>query len=179
MVSGNPLPLEKPESVGMLFPGLKGKIVDDELWLSGNNLMLGYYNNDDENKKSLFDEWFKTGDLARFDEDGYLYITGRIKDLIVLSNGENVSPAYIESKMNEFACIQDSLVYEKDGRLFLEVLLRRDEVGKLGESEDKIVREIIEKVNGELEEFEKISEFLIRNEDFERSPSMKIVRPRK
>lgn len=179
MVSGNPEPTKYPDSVGMLFPGIQGKIVDDELWLKGNNLTPGYIREDEENAKSFEDGWFKTGDLAYFDENNFLYITGRIKELIVLPNGENVSPAFIESKFNKFAIIQDSLVFEKDGKLVAEVVLRKSEI--LKEKIDDVkeaATKVLEKVNDELESFEKVSEISVRENDFERSPSMKILRPK-
>lgn len=180
MVSGNPEPTKYPDSVGMLFPGIQGKIVDDELWLRGDNLTPGYIKEDEENAKSFEDGWFKTGDLAYFDENKFLYITGRIKELIVLPNGENVSPAFIEGKFNEFAIIQDSLVFEKDGKLVVEVVLRKSEILKEKiEDEKAAVLGILEKVNDELRDFEKVIEISIRENDFERSPSMKILRPKK
>ena len=94
------------------------------------------FKNPDENKIAFEDGWFKTGDLVRFDEDGYMYIIGRIKDIIVLSNGENVSPAHIESKVNELDFIQDSLVYKDKNNfgmdiLVVEVLPRMSVLGKL------------------------------------------------
>lgn len=180
MVSGNPEPTKYPDSVGMLFPGIQGKIVNDELWLKGNNLTPGYIKEDGENARSFEDGWFKTGDLAYFDENNFLYITGRTKELIVLPNGENISPAFIESKFNKFAIIQDSLVFEKNGKLVTEVVLRKSEVLKAKIKDEKVaVEDILERVNEELESFEKISEISIREDDFERSPSMKILRPKK
>ena len=105
-------------------------------FVKGKNLMECYYNEDEENKTAFEDGWFKTGDLVKFDEDGYMYIVGRIKDIIVLSNGENVSPAHIESKINEFDFIQDSLVYKDKNNfgmdiLVVEVLPRMSVLGKL------------------------------------------------
>lgn len=179
MVSGNPEPTKYPDSVGMLFPGVQGKIVNEELWLRGDNLTPGYIKEDEENAKSFEDGWFKTGDLAYFDENKFLYITGRIKELIVLPNGENVSPAFIEGKFNEFAIIQDSLVFEKDGKLVVEVILRKSEILKEKiEDENAAVLNILEKVNNGLRDFEKVTEISIRANDFERSPSMKILRPK-
>ena len=81
LVSGNPLNLEKPESVGLPYPGQELKIVDGELWLKGPNMMDGYVGNPQENEAAYEDGWFKTGDLVRFDEDGYLYIIGRTKEI--------------------------------------------------------------------------------------------------
>ncbi len=178
LVSGNPESLKKPDSVGYIYDGIDYKIVEGELWLKGINMMDGYVGEPEENKTAYCDGWFKTGDLVRIDEDGMLYIVGRIKEIIVLPSGENISPNEIETKFNELDVIQDSLVYlDKDNLLTLEVLPRAVVVNKL-EVEDKnaFVKEKIQEVNAKLPSFMKITKIVIRTEDFKRSPSMKIVR---
>lgn len=187
MVSGNVIGDRKPDSVGMLYPEQEAKIVNGELWLRGRNQMKCYYAEPEENAIAFEDGWFKTGDLARFDEDNYLYIIGRMKDVIVLPNGENVSPAYIESKITELNFIQDALVYESKNNLGatilkLEVVLRQSVVKALGIEQDKLydfVKAEVDKVNEKLLDYERVSEIFIRDKDFDRSPSMKIIRPRK
>lgn len=181
LVSGNANP-DKPSSVGLLYPDQEIKLVNDELWIKGENLMSGYYNEPEENKNAFEDGWFKTGDLVRFDDEGYMYITGRVKDIIVLSNGENVSPAYIEDKINELPFIQDSQVYECPNTygvetLTAEVILRKAEMDKLQVSNlQQFVESEINKINLGLMEYERISNVIIRDTDFPRSPSMKIIR---
>ena len=162
------------------------KIVNGELWLKGPNMMDGYYNEPEENANAFEDGWFKTGDLVRFDEDGYLYITGRIKDIIVLANGENVSPAHLEDKLNEMVpVIQDSLVYDDVNEygaelLVVEVTLRQALISKLGEVDvQKYMEEKLEEFNKTVFDHEKISRIIIRKEDFPRTPSMKIVRKKR
>jgi long-chain acyl-CoA synthetase len=185
LVSGNPEGKNKPNSVGLLYPGQEIKIVNDELWLKGDNLLTSYYNEPEENVNAFEDGWFKTGDLVRIDEDGFLYITGRIKDIIVLSNGENVSPAYIEDKINSLEFIQDSLVTLESNEfgaeiLTAEVILRQSVMATLNvENVQSFVEEAICEINKTLFDFEHISKVVIRTEDFPRSPSMKIIRPRK
>lgn len=174
MVSGNPKPLEKPNSVGLLFPGIEAKIEDGELLLKGPNLMIEYFNSPDENEKAFDGEYFKTGDLARFDDDGYLYITGRTKDVIVLPNGENISPAELENNFVALPFIQDALVYEDDGHLVLEVLPRKSEMGDMTIDD---IKNKLNEVNEKLNSYERVNEIIIRDKDFERSPSMKIIRP--
>ena len=150
-------------------------------------MMKGYYAEPEENAHAFENGWFKTGDLARFDEDNYLYIIGRLKDVIVLPNGENVSPAHIEAKVTELNFIQDALVYESTNSLGatilkLEVVLRQSVVQSLGIEQDKLqefVKFEIDKVNESLLDYERVSEIVIRDKDFDRSPSMKIIRPRK
>ena len=187
MVSGNPDGVNYPTSVGMLFPDQEAKVVNGELWLKGRNMLLEYYNEPDENKEAFSDGWFKTGDLVRFDEKKNLYIIGRIKDVIVLNNGENVSPAYIEAKVNELDFIQDSLVTEDKNEygaqiLKCEVVLRQIVVKNMNIPADKLatyVQEKVLEVNNSLLDYERIAKVVIRDKDFERSPAMKIIRPKK
>ena len=185
LVSGNPEGLNNPTSVGFLYPNQEIKIVNDELWLKGDNLLDAYYNEPEENKTAFEDGWFKTGDLVRLDENGFLYIIGRIKDIIVLSNGENVSPAYIEDKVNSLDVIQDSLVTLETNEygaeiLQVEVIVRPAVIGPLGINDVQgYVENLIKEVNKTLFDYEQIQKVVIRTEDFKRSPSMKIIRPRK
>ena len=128
------------------------------------------------------DGWFRTGDLVRLDEEGYLYITGRIKEIIVLPNGENVSPAEVETHFNALPFIQDSQVFEARSALgepilALEVVLRPTELTDMDDAARKAfaVAEL-EKVNRTLPGFSQVSRIVVRDTDFERSPAMKIVR---
>lgn len=180
LVSGNPKNLEKPESVGIPFPGQELKIVNGELWLKGPNMMDGYVGNPAENAAAYEDGWFKTGDLACFDEEGFLYITGRTKEIIVLSNGENVSPAEVEAHFNKLETVQDSLVYAEDDVLVLEVVPRNTVLMTLGkEDPTAYLREQINEVNCTLPGYQRVSKIIVRDTDFKRSPSMKILRNQK
>ena len=181
LVSGNPIPLEKPQSVGIVYPGIECKLVDDELWLKGDNMLLSYVGEPEENATAFEDGWFKTGDLARFDEDGFLYITGRKKEIIVLSSGENVSPAEIENHFYAIDGIQDCLVYENmdEGKsaLVLEVVPRMAVLKPLGISDvPAYLKGQIDAVNATLPPFQRINKVIFRDTDFVRTPSMKIAR---
>lgn len=184
LVTGNVENLKKPASVGIPYPNQELKIVDGELWLKGKNLMEGYLDPED-NKASFTDGWFRTGDLVRVDEDGFYYITGRIKEVIVLPNGENVSPAEVESSFNELDFVQDSQIFEdrdEAGKpiLALEIVPRAAVVAAIAE-EDKagyMMREL-ERVNLSLPGFQRASRIVIRESDFPRTPSMKIARYKK
>lgn len=183
LVSGNPENLKKPSSVGPIYPGMEYRIENGELWLKGKNMMDGYVGV--EEPEAYSDGWFRTGDLVRMDEDGFLYITGRIKEIIVLPSGENISPAEVEAKFNELSFIQDSQVFEdkddSDRRfLALEVVPRETELAKLGDIDrNAYMMEALNKVNNSLPSFERVSRIEIRTSDFERTPSMKIVRYKK
>lgn len=183
LVSGNPENHNKPGSVGLIFPEMEYQIVDGELWLKGSNMMTGYVGADESD--AYKDGWFRTGDLVRIDEDGFLYITGRIKEIIVLPSGENISPAEVEAKFTTLPFIQDSQVFEdrddKDNRfLALEVVPRAAEVAKLGNIDvNAYIMEELQKINASLPSYERVSRIEIRTSDFERTPSMKIVRYKK
>ena len=180
LVSGNPESLRKSDSVGLPFPNQEFRIVDGELWLKGRNMMEGYVGV--EEPGAYEDGWFRTGDLVRLDDEGYLYITGRIKEIIVLPNGENVSPAEVETHFNALPFIQDSQVFESRSALgepilALEVVLRPTELTNLDDEARKAfaVAEL-EKINRTLPGFMQVSRIVVRDTDFQRSPAMKIVR---
>lgn len=178
LVSGNPESLRKPESVGYIYPGMDYKIVDGELWLKGVNMMDGYVNGE-ENDLAYEDGWFKTGDLVKIDEEGLLYITGRVKEIIVLSSGENVSPAELEIKFYALDAVQDCLVYasEDNASLVIEILPRMATVKALGITDiEAYFKEEVKKINETLHTYERINKVIIRDSDFVRTPAMKIAR---
>ena len=177
LVSGNPESLAHPESVGFLFPNQEAKIVDGELWLRGRNMLAEYVG---EEERAYEDGWFKTGDLARFDEEGFLYIVGRIKEIIVLPSGENISPAEVETYFNELPSVQDSQVFEAlndagDHILALEVVPRLTELAGV-EDVKAFVEEACRRVNEKLPSHMRVSRITVRDTDFKRTPSMKIER---
>lgn len=182
LVSGNPESTRKNDSVGIPFPNQEFRIENGELWIKGKNMMMGYIGEDED---PYTDGWFRTGDLVRFDEEGFLYITGRIKELIILSNGENISPAVLEAKFDELPFVAASQVFEdiaENGQhiLALEIVPREAAVEAI-EAEDKNAYMMAElnRVNSELLGHERVSRIEIRTSDFERTPSMKIVRYKK
>lgn len=183
LVSGNPESLKKPDSIGIPYPNQELKIVGGELWLRGKNMMDGYIGEDED--MSFEDGWFRTGDLVRFDDEGMLYITGRIKEVIVLQSGENISPAELEAKFNTLPYIQDSQVFEDTdprGRqiLALEVVPRKTVLAQLNpENPEEFIISGLQEINSKLAPFERVSRITVRETDFERTPSMKIVRYKK
>jgi len=178
LVSGNPESKRKPDSVGFIYPGIEAKIVEGELWLKGDPMQDCYIGEPEENAIAYEDGWFKTGDLVRYDDEGFLYITGRKKEIIVLRTGENVSPAELEAKFETIDAIQDCLVYENDrGTLELEVFIRDTVVAANNIEDPKAhINAEVKKINETLPAFERITGVVFRETDFVRSPSMKIVR---
>lgn len=179
LVAGNPENTDKPAAVGLPYPGQELRIEDGELWLKGRNMMTGYYDEPVENKAAYTDGWFRTGDLVRFDEDGFMYITGRKKNVIVLSTGENISPEDLENEFCKFDIIQDAMIYDEvvEGMqiLVLEVYPRPLEKAKLTDANEYIMSEL-KKINASLPTFQRVSKIIIRDEDFDRTPAMKKVR---
>jgi len=183
LVSGNPESLKYPDSIGFPYPNQEFKTVDGELWIRGKNMMDCYVGGDETG----FDEdgWFHTGDLVSIDEKGMLRITGRIKEIIVLSNGENVSPAELEARFNTLPFIQDSQVFEdvtENGKhiLALEVVPRQTVLSKMNlENPKEYIISELEKLNLTLPSFERVNRIEVRDSDFERTPSMKIARYKK
>lgn len=180
LVSGNPDAMGHPDSVGIPYAGQEIKFVDGEIWLKGINMMESYVGEPEENAEAYEDGWFKTGDLGRLDEDGFLYITGRKKAILVLPSGENVSPEEVEACFNAIDLVQDSLVYcDENGALVLEVVPRKTEMAKVEGDAGKLLQEQIAQANSTLPSIKRVSRVVIREEDFKRSPSMKILRDQK
>jgi len=178
LVSGNPDIEHKPDSVGLCYPGQDLKIVDGELLIKGDNVMIGYYKSVENATAFDKDGYFKTGDLVRFDEDGFLYIVGRTKEVIVLPSGEKISPAEIENKVGEISIVQASLLYlNKENILTLQIFPRKVEIKKNHvKNVEETIKTEIEKLNNSLETYERIQKVIIRKEDFKRTPAMKILR---
>lgn len=109
----------KTGSIGKAVPGIEAKVVDEndegigELVVKGPSVMLGYYNDEEATKKALQDGWFYTGDLAQIDEDGYIFIRGRKKSVIVLKNGKNIFPEEIENLVNKIEGVKESFIFGK------------------------------------------------------------------
>ena len=179
LVSGNPHSDTKPASVGLLYPEMEAKLSNGELLLKGPNMLKCYVGCDED---PFEDGYFKTGDLAKFDEDGSLYITGRIKEIIVLPTGENISPAEVERYFDDLDIIQDCQVFEAindNGNhiLAIEVYPREVVLNKLGVEDKKAyVEEEVAKVIKTLPSTMIISKIIIRDTDFARTPAMKIIR---
>lgn len=109
---------EKTNSIGRLSSdAFRCKFVENEIWLQGTPVMSGYYKDPEETAKAMSDGWLMTGDLGYMDEEGFIYMTGRKKNLIILSSGENVSPEELESYVNQCDAVKEVLVMEKNGKI--------------------------------------------------------------
>jgi len=118
MISFNKPGKVKLGSVGTLIPSTNVQIKDEEILVQGENVMQGYYQKPGEPQVVFQDGWFHTGDTGYIDEEGFLFFTGRKKELIVLANGKNISPENIETSLSSFSSlVQEAGVYERNGRL--------------------------------------------------------------
>jgi long-chain acyl-CoA synthetase len=163
VVSCNPINDIRVETVGPPFKGNLVKIADDgEILIKGENVMLGYWRNDEETNKVLKDGWLHTGDIGEFD-NGFLKITDRKKDIIITPGGDNISPVKIENDLTKIDFIEQALVYG-DGKQFLVslIVLSTDQKNLTNEK----IQEEIEKINKKLSKMEEIKKFIVIKEQF-------------
>ena len=166
----------KPESVGKIVNGCEVKIVDGEIWVKSKSVMKGYYKDPAETANSLTpDGWLMTGDLGHMDDDGYLYITGRKKNLIILSNGENVSPEEIENKFAAFPPIREMVVYADGEKVSAQVYPDPDYTSENVQAE---IQKKIDEVNNTFMPAKRIVTVIFRDKEFAKTASKKIIRAR-
>lgn len=159
-------------SVGLPLCCNQVKIAEDsEILVKGENVMVGYYHNEEENQKAFVDGWFKTGDIGSIDEYGALHITGRIKNLIILANGENVAGEELEEKIYGIPYVKEVVVYEKDNMITAEIYLDEE----YSEGKYKINADI-QKLNRELPLIKNIGKVIIRDTEFPKTTTKKIKR---
>ncbi|HJB27501.1 MAG TPA: AMP-binding protein [Candidatus Blautia faecavium] len=167
----------KKEAVGQLLPNCEAKVVDGELWVKGSSVMMGYYKMPKETGETLCDGWLKTGDLGYVDEDGFVYLTGRKKNLIITKNGENVSPEELENKIGEERLVQEILVREDNGVIQAEIFPDQEYAQKAGiDDVPGMLQEIIDSYNKNAAPHKKIYSLKIRDKEFDKTPSKKIKR---
>ena len=176
-------------SVGKIFSSCEVKIDNKneegigEILVKGPNVMMGYYKDDESNEKSFTNEWFRTGDYGSIDADENLAISGRKKNLIVLSNGKNVHPEELEGYIyTMMPYVKEALVYidrNKKGSEVISTYVYLDQdfsSGKSLEELESILKEDLKKVNKKLPSFKKIQHIYIKEEEFEKNSSKKIIR---
>ena len=167
----------KINSVGRLLPNCEAKIVEDEIWVRGSSVMMGYYKMPEETAQALEDGWLKTGDLGYVDEDGFVFITGRKKNLIILSNGENVSPEELENQLLRNSLIREIIVSEYQGGIQAEIFPDREYAKKKRVKDiTAALQAIIDEFNQGTPIFRRISRLKVRETEFEKTPSQKIKR---
>ncbi len=191
--------LTRFRSTGFSLPGQQLKIDnpdpdtgEGEILAKGPNIMKGYYKDEEQTKKVFTsDGWFKTGDLGMIDKDNYLYIRGRLKNMVVGPSGENIYPEEIESVINNQSMVLESVVYEMRGVLVARVHLNYEELEKyygelrqsarnmqvqMNELVNEKLNEIKTKVNDEVNKFSRLSKIIEQQSPFEKTPTQKIKR---
>jgi long-chain acyl-CoA synthetase len=183
-------------SVGKALPSVEAKVAEDgELLLKGPNIFQGYYKNEEATDETLVEGWLHTGDLGSIDDDGYVFITGRKKDIIITAGGKNITPANLENGLKQNRWISQAVVVG-DRRPYLVALITLDaeeapafasehdlEVGDLPESEEMRaeVQKVVDEVNSHVGPVEQIKRFVILPEDLtqesgELTPTLKVKR---
>ena len=143
-------------------------IQDGELCIKGSPLMMGYYKNPEATAEVMVDGWFHTGDLVRKDEEGYYYITGRKKNLIILSSGENVSPEELEKLLSPCSEIRETIVKEKGDRICAVV--------SCSDADQDKVRAFVTELNRTLPLYKRISQIEFHSEPLPRNATGKLLR---
>ena len=169
---------DKVASVGKLVEGCQVRIVDEEIQVKSPSVMMGYYKEPDKTAEAITEDgWLCTGDIGYLDEEGFLYLTGRKKNLIILSNGENVAPEQLENLFEDERLIEDILVFGEDDAICAEVYpnFKYAEAANISDIEGT-VQEIIKKHNQKLPSYRRIMQCRIREVPFAKTSSKKIIR---
>lgn len=147
-----------------------------EIQVKGRNVMLGYYHDGEATKEALADGWFRTGDLGYIDSEGFLYVTGRKKNLIILSNGENVSPEELEDLLLDNDLVSEVVVYAEDGMITAEIFPNTvDDMDNMN-AITVLLQEIIDACNRRLPAYKRIQRLKVRQDEFEKTTTQKIKR---
>lgn len=195
LVAGNTDFFQKDDSAGLPIPNVEYKINQPnaegvgEIMVKGPNVMLGYYEDEEKTKQTIIDGWFHTGDLGKIDENGYLYITGRCKSVIVTKNGKNIYPEEVEYYLNDNPLISEALVLgihkEDDDETYINAQIYPNIEaiteylkGSVPTKEEiwKVVSDCVSAVNKKLPNYKHIKSFGIRDKEFEKTTTQKIKR---
>lgn len=172
LVAANYPRMNRVGSVGKPVSYMEVKIENQEILVKGDGVMLGYYKNPEATAEAIQDGWFHTGDLGYLDEDGYLYITGRSKNLIILDNGKNIYPEELEGYIMTVPGVKDVMVYDDNGKISALVL----PVNLNDKTEMKGIKQGIRKVNEKLPPYKRIVGLDFRSQEFPKTTTLKIKR---
>jgi long-chain acyl-CoA synthetase len=184
------------ESTGPAIEGIEltihnpdKKTGEGEIWAKGPNVMKGYYKEPEMTKEVLSpDGWFKTGDLGTLDSNNNLFIKGRLKNMIVGASGENIYPEEIESVINNFRFVVESLVIQQKGKLVAYVhlnmeelekkyhLLKEDMTRQFDDKKEELLAELQQYVNSKVNKFSQISKVILQSVPFQKTATLKIKR---
>jgi long-chain acyl-CoA synthetase len=174
-ITTNSLEQNRYGSVGHCHPFNQVRIKDDEIQVRGENIMKEYYKDPRATADSFDDGWFRTGDLGYFDGDGYLFITGRKKNLIILDSGENVSPEELENRLLQCEAIGEIVVSERQGHIHAEIY--GNPASNLDvEGLRNAIQAAVDSLNRQNPVYKRIVSWELRNTPFEKTASLKIRR---
>lgn len=179
VISTNTPTNHKPGSVGKVLKNAEIKLENDEILVKSSSLMTGYYKMPEETEKAMTDGWLHTGDKGYIDDEGYLFINGRIKNLIILSNGENVSPEEIENKLGLYPLIEEVVVTGEGNGLTARIYPDQELIAKKKLSQDIVkekLRKILDEYNSSEPSYRRIAHLVIRENPFRRNTTRKILR---
>jgi long-chain acyl-CoA synthetase len=173
---------ENPTTVGSeLAVTMEATVIDGELCARGGRMFIGYYKDEESTNEVLYDGWYHTGDLARVDSEGNWYLTGRKKNLIILDNGENISPEEIETKLGLCTDIAEIIVYGEGSFLHAEILPAYDPESP--EEDRQAMRDritaFIDSYNSNAALYKRVPFTEFRDTPFEKNAAGKIVRPQR
>lgn len=162
----------KDGSIGQTIKGAEIKIIDDEICVKSKSVMLGYYK-DEKATKEVIDEkgYFHTGDFGYLDDEGFLFITGRKKNLIILNNGENISPEEIEEKLAHDKAVQEVVVGAKNNMIVAQIFPVEDYIG-----DQEYFNKLIKNYNKGIPKNRQIAMVMLRDEEFPKNNNRKILR---
>lgn len=183
----------KDSAAGLPLPNLEIRLDDvvngiGEIVTKGPNVMLGYYNDEESTSRVLKDGWFYTGDLGYFDKSGFLHITGRKKNVIVLKNGKNIFPEELETLLNRSPYIKESMVYGKpdqhgDNIICTAVVVDTEAVEETNpciasnfEQVKAMIEQAVKAINKKLPSYKHIREITVRKQDFIKTTTQKVKR---
>ena len=162
----------KDGSVGVPIPETEVRVSEEgEILFKGDHVMKGYYKDEEATNAVIIDGWYHTGDLGYVDEEGFITLTGRKKNLIILSNGENLSPEELEEDFSRDSAVREVLVYDENGKIVAEIYPEDDFLDN-----QEYFNALKEKINNKRPMFKRIAIVKLRNEEFIKNGSMKIVR---
>lgn len=154
--------------------------IPGEILARGTNVMLGYYKNEEATQQVLDQEgWYHTGDLGIMDADGYIFIKGRIKNMLLGANGQNIYPEEIEDKLNSMMLVVESLIIQKGDKLAALIYPDYDEAKSLGFSKEDlqhVMEQNMLELNQMIPSYSKVSAFKLQDEEFEKTPKKSIKR---
>ncbi len=178
VISNNNQLNAKKGSIGKPLKNCEVKFVDEEICVKGSSVMMGYYKAPKETAETIDEDgWLHTGDLGCMDEDGFLYITGRKKNLIILSNGENISPEELENALGKEDIVKEILVRENGQNIEAEIFPDYDYAENHGITDIKAaLQAVIDEFNKDMPLYKRVTSLKIRETEFDKNTTKKIKR---